>query len=46
VNVSIEGVEIVKPAKQSKTLLLVLAAIGLIAAATVAYFSFAAPIQP
>ncbi len=46
VNVSIEGVEVVKPAKQSNTLWLVLAALGLIAAATVAYFSFSAPIQP
>lgn len=46
VNVSIEGVEVVKPTKQSNALWLVLAALGLIAAVTVAYFSLSAPIQP
>ena len=46
VNVSIEGVEIIKPVKQSNSVWLVLAAIGLILVATIAYFSLSAPIQP
>lgn len=46
VNVSIEGVETIKPAKQSNSLWLVLVAVGLIAAAIVAYFSLSSTIQP
>jgi CspA family cold shock protein len=46
VNVRIEGVEMLKPAKKSNSLWLFIAALGLIAAAAVAYFSLSAPIQP
>lgn len=46
VNVSIEGVETIKSAKQLNSLWLVLAAVGLIAAAIVVYFSLSSTIQP